>query len=619
MNHLQRQFVYLAAASTLLALPVSAAQKVKVTDTQVLEDILNAQAQSIAPVATGLKEVKRVTLPNGKVKVRYQQTHLGLPVFNTAVVSTQTKAGAGDVYGVMAQGISGDVASVKPQLSDKQVLQIAKSYYQRQMQLTDQFSTENDNIKLMVRLDDAQQAQLVYMVDFFIPSQQPARPYFFIDANNGEVVKYWQGLTHAETEGHGPGGNEKTGQYVYGEDREGFIVDKSGSTCTMDTEQVKTVNLDGSTSDTYDTAYRYTCNDSQNYNDYQYVNGAYSPLNDAHYFGKVVFDMYGDWLNTTPLTQKLVMRVHYGSNYENAFWNGTSMTFGDGQSTFYPLVDINVSAHEVSHGFTEQNSGLIYEGMAGGINESFSDIAGEAAEYYRNSHNDNTDNQVDWLVGAEIIKGSGGLRYFEQPSRDGISIDNASQYYDGIDVHHSSGVFNRAFYLLATKPNWDVRKGFEVFALANQLYWSADSNFDDAGCGVAKAASDSGYSVDDVVSAFTQVGVNATCESSQPDEPEDIPTLTDPVTGLQGSTGSDSYFKFSVASASQVTVKISGGRGDADLYVKAGNKPTTSSYDCRPYLTGNNEQCRINAQAGQTYFVLIHAYSAYSGVTLSAE
>ncbi len=60
--------------------------------------------------------------------------------------------------------------------------------------------------------------------------------------------------------------------------------------------------------------------------------------------------MYKEWMNTPPLTFQLTMRVHYDTDYENAFWNGTSMTFGDGKNTFYPLVDINVSAHEVSHG-----------------------------------------------------------------------------------------------------------------------------------------------------------------------------------------------------------------------------------------------------------------------------
>ncbi|MBE1043438.1 M4 family metallopeptidase, partial [Escherichia coli] len=120
---------------------------------------------------------------------------------------------------------------------------------------------------------------------------------------------------------------------------------------------------------------------------------------------------------------------------ENAYWDGTAMLFGDGATMFYPLVSLDVAAHEVSHGFTEQNSGLIYRGQSGGMNEAFSDMAGEAAEFYMRGKN-------DFLIGYDIKKGSGALRYMDQPSRDGRSIDNASQYYNGIDVHHSSGVYN---------------------------------------------------------------------------------------------------------------------------------------------------------------------------------
>ncbi len=95
------------------------------------------------------------------------------------------------------------------------------------------------------------------------------------------------------------------------------------------------------------------------------------------------------------------MRVHYGRGYENAFWDGRQMTFGDGKNYFYPLVSLDVVSHEVSHGFTEQNSGLIYANQSGGINESFSDIAGEAAEFYNSGKN-------DWLVGETIFKGDAG-------------------------------------------------------------------------------------------------------------------------------------------------------------------------------------------------------------------
>ncbi|MFK8011292.1 MAG: S8 family serine peptidase [Marinicellaceae bacterium] len=88
-------------------------------------------------------------------------------------------------------------------------------------------------------------------------------------------------------------------------------------------------------------------------------------------------------------------------------------------------------------------------------------------------------------------------------------------------------------------------------------------------------------------------------------------------TGLSGATGSQANFTLSVpAGATNLTFNMSGGSGDADLYVKFGSAPTTSSYDCRPYIGGNNESCPIsNAQSG-TYYVMVVAYSTYSNVSL---
>ena len=64
------------------------------------------------------------------------------------------------------------------------------------------------------------------------------------------------------------------------------------------------------------------------------------------------------------------------------------MYIGDGYLTFYPLTGLDVVSHEISHGFTEYNSNLIYSGQSGGINESFSDMAGEASKYYVRGSND---------------------------------------------------------------------------------------------------------------------------------------------------------------------------------------------------------------------------------------
>ncbi len=96
-------------------------------------------------------------------------------------------------------------------------------------------------------------------------------------------------------------------------------------------------------------------------------------------------------------------------------------------------------------------------------------------------------------------------------------------------------------------------------------------------------------------------------------------TLTNGVakTGLSGASGSQTYFTLEVpAGASDLSFVMSGGSGDADMYVKYGSQPTTSSYDCRPYRSGNNETCNIsNVQAG-TYHVMLRGYSSYSNTSL---
>ncbi|KZN51959.1 S8 family peptidase [Pseudoalteromonas luteoviolacea] len=90
-------------------------------------------------------------------------------------------------------------------------------------------------------------------------------------------------------------------------------------------------------------------------------------------------------------------------------------------------------------------------------------------------------------------------------------------------------------------------------------------------------------------------------------------------TGLSGAKDAEAFFTFETpAGASKVTFTMSGGTGDADLYVRAGAKPTTTTYDCRPYEGGNNEVCTIDNASG-TYHVMMRGYSAYSGVSLVAN
>jgi pseudolysin/vibriolysin len=315
-----------------------------------------------------------------------------------------------------------------------------------------------------------------------------------------------------------------------------------------------------------------------------------------------------------PLILQLIMNVHYRTSDANAFWDVSAMTFGDCASTFYPLVSLDVSSHEVSHGFTEQQSNLTYSGQSGGMNEAYSDMAGEAAEFFMRGSN-------DWLVGADIFKGSGALRYMNNPPQDGCSIDNASQFTTGMDVHYSSGVYNKAFYLLATKAGWNTQKAFQVFARANRDYWTASSTFNQGACGVETAATDLGFAKADVTAAITAVGVSCpTGGGGGGGSTGGTLTKGVTVTGLSASTGGEVVYTLAVPSgATNLTFNMSGGTGDADMYVKFGSAPTDSSYDCRPYKSGNAESCSFAAPSAGTYYVRLKAYSAFSGVSLVGD
>ena len=93
-----------------------------------------------------------------------------------------------------------------------------------------------------------------------------------------------------------------------------------------------------------------------------------------------------------------------------------------------------------------------------------------------------------------------------------------------------------------------------------------------------------------------------------------------PVSGLSGSAGSERRYTINVPSgATNLSIAISGGSGDADLYVRRGSAPTTSAYDCRPYLNGNNETCSFASPQAGTYHIMVRGYSTYSNVTLQGS
>ena len=159
----------------------------------------------------------------------------------------------------------------------------------------------------------------------------------------------------------------------------------------------------------------------------------------------------------------LLATVHYGRNYDNAFWDGTQMVFGDGDGVIFERFtrSLDVIGHELAHGVTEHTAGLLYQGQSGALNESVSDVFGVLVKQRRLGQ---SAAQADWLVGAELLNASVQGRALRDMRNPGTAYDDPrlgtdpqpahmDDYVNTRDdnggVHINSGIPNRAFVLAA--------------------------------------------------------------------------------------------------------------------------------------------------------------------------
>jgi len=335
----------------------------------------------------------------------------------------------------------------------------------------------------------------------------------------------------------------------------------------------------------------------------------------------------------------LTSTVHYSTNYCNAFWNGTQMAYGDGNASqgCGPLArSVDVTAHELTHAVTENESGLIYSGESGGMNEGLSDIFGAFVEAWLDGGKTGTlaVGSGTFLVGEDVL--APFLRNMCDPAADGASADVWSSGVGSLDVHYSSGVANLAFCLLSkggthprgktttNVPSVGMATAIRIFYEAQINILTSSSNYAAFRTATEQAASNLGLpqATKDAVScawAAVKVGTApSSCGGTPPPPPPGDIVLSNGVgVSASGASGSQTFYSLTVpAGQTSLQFTISGGTGDADLYVQFNAHPTLSSYICRPYLNGNNETCTIsNIQAG-TYFVMLHGYTAYSGTTV---
>ncbi|MGH8106531.1 MAG: peptidase M4 family protein, partial [Arenimonas sp.] len=261
-------------------------------------------------VDSKLEVLTSKTDSDGTRHYRYQQTFRGVPVWGEQVIVSETKTGSvKNMFGNMVGGLDVDLQPGGKLIEKGRALGIAKSA--RLGNRVASMVTQREDARQMIYIGEDNKARMAYVVSFFADSPSggaPTRPTVIIDAKTGRILKQFEGLTHAAV-GTGPGGNAKTGQYEWGSGgKYGYLdVTQSGTTCTMNNADVKSVNLNGGTSGT--TAWSYTCPR----NTTKAINGAYAPINDAHYFGGVIQNMYRAYVGRPALTFQLVMRTHYSS------------------------------------------------------------------------------------------------------------------------------------------------------------------------------------------------------------------------------------------------------------------------------------------------------------------
>ncbi|WP_149562048.1 M4 family metallopeptidase [Streptomyces cacaoi] len=173
---------------------------------------------------------------------------------------------------------------------------------------------------------------------------------------------------------------------------------------------------------------------------------------DAHYGSAQTWDYYKEVHGREGIAgdgKGALSKVHYGNNYANAFWDDSCfcISYGDGLENSRPLTAVDITAHEMSHGVTSTTANLIYSGESGGLNEATSDIFAAGVEF----HADSPEDTPDYLVGEKIdIRGDGKpLRYMDEPSKDGKSLDYWDTDAGNVDVHNSSGIANHFFFLLS--------------------------------------------------------------------------------------------------------------------------------------------------------------------------
>lgn len=448
----------------------------------------------------------------GQTHVRLSQVQDGVAVFGSHLITHLDATSVLDVTGAA----TATAPDTRPALKPARAIEAA----QAALGYTGAFAnTPAATLVVLPNRDGSAGAKLTYLVELLVEdgTDRTGRYKYFIDATTGAVVWSYNDMDHVSATGSGKSlysgtvsiNTDFTSNTYYLRD----LTRNSALTYTM---------RNGTSSGYYLT-------DTDN------VWGSFANSDedsagvDAHFGAAKTWDYYLSAHNRRGIDGNgytMQSRVHYGVNYNNAFWNGSLMTYGDGDGIkFRPLVSLDVVGHEITHGLTERTARLVYSGESGAANESFSDIFGTAVEFYTGSVGGRT---ADYLIGEDIQVQADtvpGFRNMQDPTEDGHP-DHYAKRYTGTDdnggVHINSGIQNKAFYLLSeggTHPYSGLSvtgitraKAEKIFYRALTVKLTSSANFKAVRAATLSAATDlygtGSAEYNATAQAWTAVGVN---------------------------------------------------------------------------------------------------------------
>lgn len=435
-----------------------------------------------------VKNIQKDSL--GMKHIRFNQTVKGIPVEGAEVVVHYNKQD--ELVSVNGSHVpeATEEIDTSAAVSEAAAVEAAKQAVNAPAQLEETPSAE------LVIYPFEGTNHLAYKVNVNFLGEKPGNWFAFIDAKSGETIDQYNALMHVDNH------HESVGTGVLGAQR------KIHTTRTQLPSQGTIFSLSDTSHAGLQGIFTYDANDGKIFsnNSASWKDEYQHAAVDAHYNSEVVYDYYLEEHGRNSLDDKgmaIVSYVHYGEKYNNAFWNGRQMTYGDGDGSYMvPLsAGLDVAAHEMTHGVITNSANLQYRFQSGALNESFADIFGALID------------SEDWEVGEDIMgpgakaDGRVSLRSLSDPSKYPVKADyvpygdgkgnypsHMDEYYDlprSLDnggVHINSSITNHAAYLIGEKIGKE--KLGQIFYRALTVYLTPTSDFSDARRAIVQSAAD---------------------------------------------------------------------------------------------------------------------------------